>query len=505
VQATRDWLQAQGVQPGDAVMIQGANRPEWLFVDWALLALGAISVPIYMGSPEEEVLYIHQETNAKWMISDELPSGVVGCSWKTLQEGFTSLLNQSTHALTCPFVPEDCVTIIYTSGTQGRPKGVMHSLHNLSEGFHRAQERGRFSSRDRILSYLPLSHIAERALVGLGALYEGVQIVFLNRVELLAKALPLVRPTVFFTVPRVWELFRTRVEKELSSPLAQRRIAAIPFFLRPWLVGRMVRKKLGLDRARFCFSGAAKLYPDTSKALAQWGIVVHEAYGLTETMAISTLSEMGRPLAGSCGKPYSDVQIKIAPDGEILLKAPFHFLGYYKQKELTDEVIQDGWFATGDVGHVDAQGNLHITDRKKSLFKTSGGKYVAPLVAESLLKQCALVKEAVVFGENKDYCVALVQVDRAEWSMATLVVHLKRLNRKLAAHEQIKKVGVVAEDWSIQSGDVTPSFKLKRHRILAKYKNCIEWLYESQVEIVELAALADEAEPVPAKGVSGSC
>jgi len=475
VQRYRRHLNNQGLKAGDRIALQGMNSVEWVILDWASLISGIVSVPLFKGSARDEVDFILKESESKILFCDE-----VNPSISIKQISFTDLELDSSKLNSDDYPepeldPDSLATIIYTSGTQGEPKGVMHSLRNLSAAIFTCNQIARLTDRDRLFSYLPLSHVAERVLVDLGSLYSGASVYFLDRVERLIQYLPEARPTIFLAVPRVWDTIRFRLEKELSHSR-----------LRRWkkILGFAIRRKLGLDRARYCVSGAAKLSPETNQALSDYGIEVMEAYGLTETLGVSTLSRPGEKTMGSCGKLYPGIEAKIANDGEILLKAPFHFKGYYKQPELSAEVLKSDWFATGDIGHFDSDGNLFITDRKKNLFKTSSGKYVAPLVAETFLKNHPAVREALVAGENRAHCVALVSVDLTLVTSGEMERHLEMVNRKLPSHEHIKTLWITGDSWTSTSGELTPSMKLKRRVVMNKYASTIENIYESRARII---------------------
>ena len=481
----RQFLFNLGLKRGDRIALKGHNGPEWILLDWASMISGLVTVPLYNASPDSEISVILEESEAKYIFVDQIQSfvSIPQIDFAAVEAGSGLLSPDKTWE---PFEdPDGIATIIYTSGTQGKPKGVVHTFRNLSESFLRANEIAKMTENDRMISYLPLSHVAERVLVGLGSLYSGAHIVFLDRVERLAHALPQIRPTVFLAVPRVWDMFRFKIERELQqNKILQERLSLVPGLVKNWLVGKLVRRKIGLDKSRLNLSGAAKLGAETMMALQKLGIKIHECYGLTETLCVSTVTRPGKIVMGSCGRTYRGVDCRIEGDGEILLRAGFHFKGYYKEPALTAEVLTDGWFRTGDIGHLDNDGNLFITDRKKNLFKTSGGKYVAPLVGETLLKSHPSVREALVIGEERPHCIALLNVDMTQTSEDDLRRLMERVNSKLPAHEHIKTIGVVAKAWTVDSGELTASYKLKRKVILEKYREAIEQLYETRAKVV---------------------
>ncbi len=485
-------FQSLGLRPGDRVGIRGYNGIEWVCADWACLALGLISVPLYQASHLSEIEWIVAESEMKLLVTEsEIPQ------LRVAQISFADLENRSadmleTFSFTQPSLSH-LATIIYTSGTLGHPKGVMHSIENIVGALESANEIINLNSQDRFVSYLPLSHVAERMLVEFGGLIAGGSIFFVDKVDRVVNVLPQIQPTIFLAVPRIWDLIRFRIQKELSQKKALRQLSRfLPQSFLSKFMGRIVARKLGLDRARLCFSGAAKLSVETGEALKDLGILVHEAYGLTETLCVSSLTRPGEVTFGSCGKLYPGVESRIEADGEISLKAPFHFLGYYKHQEWTDEVVKDGWFHTGDVGHFDDSGRLFITDRKKNLFKNSGGKYIAPQVAENFLKSHPMIREAIVLGENRPYCVAIASVDRLQGSDKDLEVLLSGVNAQLAPYQQLKAVGWTARAWSVDSGEMTPSLKIKRRVLVERYTDEIEFLYTGGQAVRSLDALNKE-------------
>jgi long-chain acyl-CoA synthetase len=478
VQNYGDFLRSRGLQRGDRVGLLGKNSIEWLLLDWAAISSGFVTVPLYLQSHPEEIQFILEESETKILFVDEKIQGIL-----TRQILFSEIEaeSQRRHAsfVPTPLLPDEVCSIIYTSGTSGKPKGVMHTARNFFEAVQIANHYLKLGHKDRLFSYLPLSHVAERVLIEFGSIYFGSQVFVCDRVERAIGLLPVAKPTVFFAVPRVWETLKTRVEKELrSNSLLQERIRKIPFFLRKFVLSWFIRKKLGLNATRFCISGAAKLSVETVLALKEWGICVNEAYGLTETLCVSAINPQGKPVVGSVGKIYPGVELKIESDGEICLKAPFHFKGYYKHPELTLEVLREGWFHTGDIGEVDSRGNLKVTDRKKDLFKASNGKYIAPVAIENLLKQHPSIQEVLVIGENRPHCIAMAAVE-SDADESSMFKHLEKVNSKLASHEQIRTLGLLRKSWTPNSGELTPSLKVKRGAVMELYSREIKELYET--------------------------
>lgn len=473
------FLQSLELQRGDRIALYGKNSMEWLCLDWAAQSVGLVTVPLYAQSHLDEVRYILAESQARIVFADALSESLPSQQILFSDLDFRASRIQSDCSPD-PLRPDEVSSIIYTSGTIGKPKGAMHTARNFFEAIEVAQKVIRLGPRDRLFSYLPLSHVAERVLVDMGCLYAGAEVCICERVDKAIAFLPKARPTIFFAVPRVWETLQARIEKELrSNALVEDRLAKVPFFLRKWILGRFIKRQIGLDRTRFVVSGAAKLSSDVATKFLDWGIRIHEAYGLTETLCVSTINPPGRAVIGSVGRVYPSVDAKIEADGEVCVRANFHFKGYYKHPELDAEVIDsDGWFHTGDLGSFDEAGNLHITDRKKNIFKASNGKYVAPIAIENLLRQHPAVSEVVVIGENRPHCIAVacLEVDVDEGSV---LKHLEFVNSKLASHEQIRSIGVCRRAWSPSSGEMTPSLKVKRKAVMEIYDQQIKELYET--------------------------
>lgn len=470
VQAYGVFLKNLGLRPGDRVGILARNSAEWLISDFAILSAGFVSVPFYIQSSPLELRTISKSADLKLVLVDEkrpvLPVDQI--LFSELEDFFAS----ATEVNFSPYdiEPDDLATIIYTSGTSGLSKGVMHSFANFYHAVNSGIEGIKISESDRLFSYLPLSHVAERTLIQWGALYSGAVVYILDRVERLVQYLPAAQPTIFFSVPRVWETFASKIDRELKSKAWTK---WIPGFLKPLLLGSGIRKKLGLGRARICATGAAKLSGEVSKKFKEWGIDLIDAYGLTETLGISTID----------GLPFPGVEIQINPDGELCLRARFHFLGYYGDPVATESVIKEGWFPTGDIATKDSSGRVVITDRKKNIFKSSNGKYIAPWPIEAKFKEHPAIKEILVLGENEPYCVAFASVDPEFENTAALEELLKSVNNQLAPHEQIQTLGYTRVGWTVDGGEMTPTHKLKRFKILEQYKEQIHELYESRTKV----------------------
>ncbi|TFG86957.1 MAG: long-chain fatty acid--CoA ligase, partial [Gemmatimonadales bacterium] len=418
--------------------------------------------------------------------------------------------------------PDDLATLIYTSGTTGEPKGTMLSHANISANTEACLKVITLSPSDVSLCFLPLSHIFER-MAGLYTMVAaGVTTAFARSIETVAEDASEVRPTVMTAVPRFYEKVRMRVlENARSQPLLRRGIfywalgeglrkaRAHLAWRRPFaplapladrLVGAKVRARMG-GRLRMGFSGGAALHPMVIEFFIAMGIPIIEGYGLTETSPVITLTPLGRERAGSVGPPIPGAEVRIGPAGEILTRSPYVMLGYWHNEEATREALRDGWFHTGDVGFLDSDGYLHITDRLKDLLVTAGGKNVAPQPIEARLKASKWVTEAMLIGDHRPYIVALLvpNFERLEglarrngWPFASrgeLLAHpeilgivqrrMDRLNETLAPFEQIKRFALLDQEMTQEGGELTPTLKVRRRVVRERHAGLIESLYAS--------------------------
>ncbi|TMF85986.1 MAG: long-chain fatty acid--CoA ligase, partial [Chloroflexi bacterium] len=460
-------LVAEGLQPQDRVAVWSANRPEWQISDLAILHAGLVTVAIYQTLAPDQVKYLLSHSESKVLIVDErkfldqvlqmrqeLPAlrrviliegddlGVEEwvISWEhALQRGDEfgrgrpGLLASRWQALQ----PEDTASLIYTSGTTGVPKAAILTHHNLTWTAAATLECFRGDANDRVVSYLPLAHILERVVSHLRQLCTGCQVYFSPRVDKVMEVVHDVHPTYFTSVPRLWEKIYAGIRDKMDQVKGPRRLvrdwALLMGALRtaayergkapsPWvrwqwsiadrLVFRKIRETLGFDKIQVCVSGSAAVSPDMLRFFYGLGIEILEGYGLTETTAPASFNRPGAARFGTVGLPLPGVDIRTAPDGEILVKGNNVFAGYFKDPKVTQETLADGWLKTGDIGELDKDGYLKITDRKKDLFKTSGGKYVAPGVMETQLRSRRGIGQAVVLGDGRPFVAALLTLDR---------------------------------------------------------------------------------------------
>jgi long-chain acyl-CoA synthetase len=534
-------LLKQGIKPGDKVAIISNNRPEWVIADLAILQIGAINVPVYPTISENDYKFIFNDSEVKiaFVSDEELLTKVrnINSEVSTLQGIYTfnevkgadhwSALRESQvdeeaiKKLRADVKPGDLATLIYTSGTTGTPKGVMLSHKNVASNAIASKARLPVDKDAKGVSFLPLCHIYERMIIYLYT-YTGVSLYFAESMETIGDDIRDVKPNVFTAVPRLLEKVYdkivakgaelTGIKKALFfwavkigekyEPYGQNG----PFYeMRLKVARKLIFSKwqaaLG-GNVQAVASGSAALNPRLARIFNAAGIPILEGYGLTETSPVVSVNEIGNNglKIGTTGRPIADVHVKIAEDGEILVKGPNVMMGYYKRPDLTAEVIDsDGWFHTGDIGEmVDGQ-FLKITDRKKEIFKTSGGKYIAPQIMENVFKESRFIEQIMVIGENKKHPAALVVPSFAflsEWcarkgydnssreSMIQYEAVIDRIqeeidekNKQFGKWEQVKKFVLLPTEFSIDNGEITPTLKLKRKQIMAKYANLVEGIY----------------------------
>ncbi len=542
-------LLALGVEPGQAVGILGFNRPEWAEVAQAAMAVGAVPTGIYTTSSPEEVAYVLGHCDAPVVVvenqaqlakvaavRERLPAlrhAVVmrgehgslepwSMRWEAFEASAGGASDADFDAALDALQPDQLAVLIYTSGTTGPPKGVMLTHGNVAWTARCAIEQlVPAAPGDRVVSYLPLSHIAEQMFTLHGHAVGGYTVYFARSLDTLREDMQAVRPTVFFGVPRVWERMREGVLLELSkAPPQRRRIAqwamsvgwraieptlmggAAPAGIRlahavaDRLVLSKVRAALGLDAARVCVSGAAPIGIEVLEFFASIGLVVHEVYGQSEDCGPTSFNRIGRTRFGTVGEPLPGVDVRIASDGEILVRGPNVFAGYYRDEAATADTLRDGWLYSGDLGVLDADGFLHITGRKKDILITAGGKNVSPALIEEKLRALPLVAQAVVVGDRRKYLTALVALDPEAvrtWAeqrgvdaaaavghpdlVAELDAGIQQVNETLARVEQIKKYRILPQPLTIASGELTPTLKVRRARVIARYADLIESMY----------------------------
>ncbi|MGD0734257.1 MAG: long-chain fatty acid--CoA ligase [Terracidiphilus sp.] len=540
---------AWGAKKGDRIALIGENRWEWAVTDFAVLAIGAIDVPIYPTLTGEQVAAlvraagcriavvstrqqydklnaVREQTDLERILimdSAAAPEGAIPFSTVLADADAQGKEHDPVFdALVRAVEPKDVATLIYTSGTTGEPKGVALTHGNIAANQTYAAADFNFSPSDACISFLPLSHITARALDYVMYFY-GAQVAYCSKFDNLPVAMREIKPTVIVGVPRVYEKIRQAVEQKSSASAVKKRMlrwavgvgarhrdtvydgrrpSSIFWKLASKLVYSKVREAFG-GRVKIFISGGAPLGIDTAKWFASVGIALWEGYGLTETSPVISLNTPRHHRMGSAGMPLSNVELKLAEDGELLVRGPSIFAGYWEKPAANAECFDaEGWFKTGDIAHLDADGFLFITDRKKELLKTSGGKLVAPQPIENKLKNNVLVAQAALVGDKHKFVSVLLSPNFAaleEWakqheveanSRAELVADgrvialygeiVGQANAGLANFETLKRFKVVAEEWTQESGELTPSMKLKRRAITARYAEVIAALYEDE-------------------------
>lgn len=506
------YLKSQGWEPGSNIAILSKNCAWWLMSDLAIWMAGHVSVPLYPTLAADTIRHILTHSEAKACFIGKLDN------WEAMKPGVPTGLPCISYPLSPPDARNSCegwdaicqrheplqgeeirgaqelATLIYTSGTTGQPKGVMQSFGSFAWALDAGIQRLTMSADDRMLSYLPLAHVVERVLVEHGWLRTGMHVYFAESLETFTADMQRAKPTIFFSVPRLWVKFQQGVHHKMP-PAKLQRLLSIPIL--GGIVRRKVLKALGLDQCRVAAGGAAPMPLALLEWYAKLGLPINEGYGLTENLAVSHLTVPGINQRGTVGPTYRGVEDRIAPDtGEIQMRSLALMMGYYKDPEQSRAAFtEDGWLRTGDKGNIDAQGNLHITGRVKDLFKTSKGKYVAPAPIEDKLVMHEAIEACVVTGANMGQPLGIVMlnadaVKRAQEPAArqalqeSLGQHLQRINATLDPHEQLKCIVVVTAAWSVENDIITPTFKVKRNRIEDIYAAHYEHWEDSGEQVI---------------------
>jgi long-chain acyl-CoA synthetase len=538
-----------GARKGDRIALISENRWEWAITDFAALAVGAVDVPIYPTLTGEQIAVLMKDADCRIAVvssrqqfdklnavRSQTPLQRIlmmdPAKPQTGANAFGEVLtgadaagrerDSSFDALVRSARPEDLATLIYTSGTTGEPKGVMLTHGNIAANQNYAATEFDFNAADACISFLPLSHITARALDYI--MYgRGAQVAYCSQFDKLPQSMRTVRPTVFVGVPRVYEKIRQTVEqKSALSPVKKKILewalnvgagkrdavyagghpSSLRWKLASKVVYSKVREAFG-GRVRYFVSGGAPLGIDTAKWFADVGIPVWEGYGLTETSPVIALNSPVNQRMGAVGKPLYNLELKFAEDGELLVRGPSIFAGYWQKPAANAECFdEEGWFRTGDIAHLDEDRFLYITDRKKELLKTSGGKLVAPQPIENKLKNSVLIAQVALVGDRHKFISALISPnfaaledlaqrqgietrDHTELVADSRIVAIyseivRTVNGGLANFETIKRFRLVADEWSQETGELTPSMKLKRRVITWKYAKLVDALYADE-------------------------
>ncbi len=488
-------LQSLGFPAGSKIAMMSKNSAQWIMTDVAIWMAGYVSVPLYPTLAAETVRQILTHSEAALCFVGKLDD------WEMMRPGIPPGLPCIAHDLApesarkaypnwsdivarqAPLgqLPlrgvDELATLIYTSGTTGMPKGVMHSFRTLSWGSKSALVRLELPKTPRMLSYLPLAHVAERICIEFLSFSLCGHVFFAESLDTFVKDIQRARPQLFFSVPRLWVKFQQGVNAKMPAE-------KLNLLLRIPILSGIVKKKiltqLGLDQCQVAVGGAAPMPPALLRWYDRLGLPIMEGYGMTENGAISHATFPGVLRPGTVGKPYPGVDARIDPDsGEIQMRGPCVMLGYYKEPELTKQAMTaDGWLRTGDKGALDAEGNLKITGRVKDLFKTSKGKYVAPAPIEDALVMHPAIEACAVVGANLGQPLGLVMLSEngikeaqgeKDKLASELAAHMNGINEKLDPHEQLDHIIVVKSAWTVDNGFVTPTFKIKRNKIEDAY------------------------------------
>lgn len=548
-------LASLGVKAEDKVAIISENRPEWVYSDMAILSLGSIDVPLYPSLTAESVEFIMNNSESKGIIvsnkfqlnkfikikdkcktiefiiilneKDFNPDLKNLFTFKQVQELGKKYRKENPDLLKDSIEkvkPSDICTIIYTSGTTGEPKGVVLTHDNILSNVKAALQVFPITKDDVFLSFLPLCHIFERMAGYYTAFSSGGTICYAESIETVAQNLIEIKPTIMTTVPRLFERIHSKIIKNVESqPEKKQKIfnwaieigkqyakakkqkkvslaLAAKHKIADKLVFGKLRERTG-GRLRFFISGGAALSKDLGEFFEAVGILIIEGYGLTESSPVIAANRVDDYKFGTVGKPFPGVEVKIAPDGEILTKGPNIMQGYYKNPKETEATIKDGWLYTGDIGEFDSEGFLKITDRKKHLFKTSAGKYIAPTPIENLFLASKYIDQFVLIGDRRMFLTALIVPDfealkeyadannikytneidltKDERIYKLLEVELNQMQRTLANYERVRKFALLDRPFTIETGEITPSMKIRRKYIEERYGELIEKMYES--------------------------
>ena len=480
-------LSALNLPAGSRIAIIGKNSAHWIMADLAITMAGHVSVPIYptvtaatlrqiLTHSESQVLFVGK-LDAFEPLQPGIPS-TVRCihfphwAWSDCEDWDN--FSKDANAIEPDVLPDPQALscILYTSGTTGDPKGVMHTHFAHSFSLLTVMEAlGEDLQNEVFFSYLPLSHIAERMVVEYCGIFTGGTIYFPESLATFSRDLAAAQPTIFLAVPRIWEKFR----EEILKKIPQQRLDIL--FNIPVLGGflkKLMRKKLGLSRVKYALSGASPLHPSLPIWFSKLGIVIQEAYGMTENMALATINRKPSARFGTVGQSYKGVELFLGADNEVLVKSPANMLGYYKEPEMSAACFENGFLKTGDEGRLDQDGYLTITGRIKDLFKTSKGKYVAPAPIEKKLLEHSIISQACVVGSGETHALALCMLspeaggDRDQLQVMLSSIR-QQVNQGLEYHEQIAKLIIVRDEWTIANGFFTPTLKIRRGAVDAHY------------------------------------
>jgi len=512
VRSMASYLQSLNLPERSAIAIYGKNSAHWLMADLAIWMSGHISVPLYPTLNAEGAAYVLNHSEAKLLFIGKLDGKAdswnevktiipqdLACVRLALSPEFDAPqwndIVQSVAPLENPVLPNknDLATIVYTSGSTGVPKGVMQSFATLLSGARELRLTYQVTTSDRALSYLPLAHVAERIFIQSSLMVCGFTVYFANSIETFVEDLNRAKPTLFFSVPRLWTKFYLGVNEKIPLHI-QKVLFKIP------VLGKLVKKKLltklGLNHVRYAFTAAAPLPTDIILWYRNLGLELLEVYGMTENCGYSHVTRVGQFASGYVGHAQPKVECKIDENGEILVKSPGTMLGYYKNPEKTaEDMTEDGFLRTGDLGEIDAEGRLKITGRIKDIFKTSKGKYIMPVPTEQKIGNQALIESVCIGGSSQPQPVAFIMLaedirnslkqnpkrDEIENTLKALRV---KINEELEPHAKISFFVVVNEPWTMENDLLTPTMKIKRNKIESRYEPFLDAWAQQKREVV---------------------
>lgn len=554
-------LISMGLEKGDCVSIIGDNCPEWVVIDLAAQCAGGVAVGVYATNAWPQVEYVidnseskfffveNEEQLDKWLnFRDNVPHLKKVIVWdlkglrhfqdpmvmtfEELLELGKNVYEQDPHAIETRMdevTPEDTSMLIYTSGTTGPPKGAMLSHRNLTWMGGAITSDNPMYGTDEVMSFLPLCHVFEQLFSVLGHITHGFTVNFIESPDTVTDNMIEISPTVGYAVPRIWEKYYSAIYIKMSDATWFKRLVfylalkigrqratlkmnfkPVPAYMEAmyrlayFAVFRKLKERLGFDRMRIAYSGAAPISPDVLHFFQSIGVNLVEGYGQTEGTGVTCVSRVGRVKFGTVGPPLTGTEVKIAEDGEILVRSPSVFKGYFKNPEATAETVKDGWLYSGDVGEIDEDGYLRITDRKKDIIVTAGGKNITPQYIENKLKFSPYINDAVVIGDRRKFLACLIMIDEdnvvkfaqdnkvqfstyKDLTQAPEIIkliqgELDKVNETLSRVEQVKKFTILPKKLYEEDGEVTPTMKVKRKYVNEAFKDLIEGMYKGRSE-----------------------
>lgn len=502
-----NFLQAKNYPAGSRIAIYAQNSPDWFVVDFAIQMAGLVSVPLYPGQASASMQYVMEHSDCQMIFvghadkptditlaSGDMPRvGIYGCN-VDVETDIEAICNEYEALQDNPLPDENSLfTLMYTSGTTGNPKGVIHHYENVSWAVQKMNENLGLNEETRFFSYLPLSHTAERILVLLYSVNAGATVSFPQNMETFNANIRSVRPTFFFSVPRLWKKFKEAVESKVPADAIDAMLADPE---KAQGLKQQIQTQLGLDACEFMITGSAPTPQDVQDWFKKLGMPMRNGYGMTENCIHGCVCMDGSETVGSVGKPFNGCEVKIGEDNEILFKSPAMMKGYYLAPEKTAEALRDGYYHTGDTGFIDEQGCLHVTGRLSEAFKTTKGKFVKPSIIEDVMADISCLGQMCVIGHGMEAPVLLAGLNEVGLSMsreeinALIAKELPELNKRLSAHEYIAQVFIVNDEWTIDNELLTPTMKMKRNAIVERYQPWVESAPASDVVVWETKATA---------------